>query len=523
MDESPHAHENLVAKAQRSAARDPESNSIRSEESLGGSLKSDVPVIAENTELPGDPPASNHQSPCIYLLEPFILVLLFAYNFSSTVLKNEVIYQSCTAGFGYPDSICQLLGTKNATNETKRIEELVQPYAARVTLAMRLVECFVPAFCGLFAGSWADRYGRKPLLMGSFLGYGLQYLISAAISYRAMQTHGLVSPWWYVLSIVPLSCLGSSVTYSVAAVCFISDVSEGRVRSYRLIAYELAIYVGLFLGSFGSGYAYEDTNSYIVFSISALAIFAALFLMTALLPESLPLRNRTQPTSTAGSSVFSLLKNLWSTCTKPREHKNRFILLTIMVVLWLTAFVSDGSNSVFYKFMRIKFHWTVKQFTEYETVSILVPAVAGSGGVLFLWSLRMCTKSAVLWLALVSLLSHCSSSLMKAFALVSWQIYVAIGLGVFKSLVNPMCRTMITNLLPADERGKIFALLGVLQALSPLISSTLCVAIYTRTLDTEPGIFNVFSAFLYGIAIILLGIVWHQKSRNQVYYEPVFK
>jgi len=52
----------------------------------------------------------------------------------------------------------------------QRIEELVQPYAAQVTLAMRIVECFIPAFCGLFAGSWADRYGRKPLLMGSFLG-----------------------------------------------------------------------------------------------------------------------------------------------------------------------------------------------------------------------------------------------------------------------------------------------------------------------------------------------------------------
>lgn len=112
---------------------------------------------------------------------------------------------------------------------------------------------------------------------------------------------------------------------------------------------------------------------------------------------------------------------------------------------------------------------------------------------------------------------------MKGFALESWQIYVAIGLGVFKSLVNPMCRTMITNLLPADERGKIFALLGVLQALSPLISSTLYVAIYTRTLNTEPGIFNVFSAFLFGIGIILLGTVWHKKSRNLVYYEPVFK
>ncbi|XP_017123145.1 proton-coupled folate transporter [Drosophila elegans] len=523
MDEEPHAHENLVAKAHRSGEKDPETGSISSEESVSGNSSTVVPSATTGTELPRDPPTSSNQSLGIYLLEPFILILLFAYNFSSTVLKNEVIYQSCTAAFGYPDSICRLLGTKNATNETKRIEEQVQPYAANVTLAMRIVECFIPAFCGLFAGAWADRYGRKPLLMCSFLGYGMQYLISAAIAYFAMLNKGLVSPWWYVLSIVPLSCLGSSVTYSVAAVCFIGDVSVGRVRSYRMIAYELAIYVGLLLGSFGSGYAYEATDSYVVLSISAVSIFSALFLMILLLPESLPIRNRTVSTLSADTSVVALLKKLWSTCTKPREHKNRFILLTIMVVLFLTAFVSDGSNSVFYKFMRIKFHWTVKQFTEYESVSILVPAVAGSGGVLFLWSLRKCTNSAVLWLALASLLSHFSSSLMKGFALVSWQIYVAIGLGVFKSLVNPMCRTMITNLLPADERGKIFALLGVLQALSPLVSSTLYVAIYTRTLDSEPGIFNVFSAFLYGIGIILLCIVWLKKTRNQVYYEPVFK
>ncbi|XP_017027068.1 probable peptidoglycan muropeptide transporter SLC46 isoform X2 [Drosophila kikkawai] len=522
MNDEPHAHETLVAKARRSGYKDPETGSTSSEESLSGSVSSVVPAIASNERPPETVPAIQ-PSLRIYLLEPFILILLFAYNFSSTVLKNEVIYQSCTSGLGYPDNVCRLLGTKNATNETKRIEEEVQPYAARVTLVMRMVECFIPAFCGLFAGAWADRYGRKPLLMCSFLGYGLQYLISAIIAYWAIQTHGLVSPWWYVLSILPISCLGSSVTYSVAAVCFIGDVSEGKVRSYRLIAYELAIYVGLLLGSFGSGYVYEATDAYVVLSISAGSILAALFLLSALLPESLPKGDRSATTPANDRNVLSLLKDMWNSCSKPREHHNRSIMLTIMVVLLLTAFVADGSNSVFYLFMRAKFHWSVKQFTEYESVSILVPAVAGSGGVLFIWSLRKCTNSAVLWLALVSLLSHSSSSLMKAFAMVSWQIYVAIGLGVFKSLVNPMCRTMITNLLPADERGKIFALLGVVQNLSPLVSSSLYYAIYTRTLDSDPGIFNLFSTFLYSLGIILLGFVWLEKTKNRVYYVPLFR
>lgn len=48
-----------------------------------------------------------------------------------------------------------------------------------------------------------------------------------------MQRHGLVSPWLYVITIIPLSLLGNSVTYSVAAVCFIGDVSTGKMRSYR--------------------------------------------------------------------------------------------------------------------------------------------------------------------------------------------------------------------------------------------------------------------------------------------------
>ncbi|KAH8277654.1 hypothetical protein KR018_003050 [Drosophila ironensis] len=508
IDEELHFHEKLMAKTRRFDIMESEPCSTSNEKSGCKSVTSVESESGTDCRTAGDPMALIQQDSCIYLLEPLILTLLFAYNFSSTVLKNEIIYQSCTAGFGYPNSDCLLLGTKNATNDTERIEEIVQPYATKVTLSMHMIECFVSAFFGLFTGVWLDVFGRKPFLMCAFLGYGLQYLISAIIAYCAMQRYGLVSPWWYLLSILPLSCLGGSVTYSAAALSFIGDVSNGKVRCYRLIAYELAIYGGLLLGSFASGNVYEATDAYVVLSISTGSIFAALVLMIVFLPESLPSRHQSTITYPTNGGRFFTLKDLWVTCTRPREHFNRSLVLINMLVILLTAFISDGSNSVFYMFMRAKFHWSVKQFTDYETVSILIPAVSGSSGVILMWSLRKVTKWAVLWLALVSVLSHLASSLMRAYASLGWHIYVATVLGIFKSLVNPMCRTMITNLLPPEERGKIFALLGILLNLSPLLSSSLYFAVYTKTLNTDPGIFNLVSSLLYGLQVCLIGYVF---------------
>lgn len=168
-----------------------------------------------------------------------------------------------------------------------------------------------------------------------------------------MQRAGSVSPWFFVLSIIPLSLLGSSVTYSTAAICYIGDVSTGKIRSYRcvyicfyivfhakfifffrMIAYELAIYVGLMLGSFAAGYAYEASNASTIFMISTGCILAALFLMAALLPESLS-------TPQTPSQGF-VLGDLWRTCSRSRQFKDRSILVLLMCIMLLTAFVSGG-------------------------------------------------------------------------------------------------------------------------------------------------------------------------------------
>lgn len=112
---------------------------------------------------------------------------------------------------------------------------------------------------------------------------------------------------------------------------------------YRMIAYELCIYVGLLLGSFASGYVYEASNAYVIFVISAASILFALFLMAALLPESLPQRQL---------SEGFVVRELWQSCARGRLFQDRSILVLLMCVLLLTAFVS-GEWVDYYKLVSL--------------------------------------------------------------------------------------------------------------------------------------------------------------------------
>lgn len=129
----------------------------------------------------------------------------------------------------------------------------------------------------------------------------------------------------------------------------------------------------------------------------------------------------------------------------------------------------DGSISVFYLFVRDKFQWNVKEFTTFEGFSILVPILGNVFGILLLRKvskhliyviiiliiqlyLKIC-RLKLINLAILGLISNASNYLLRAFAAVSWELYLAILLGVLKSIVNPVLRSALSNLVPSNEIG----------------------------------------------------------------------
>ncbi|XP_030080578.1 uncharacterized protein LOC111597884 isoform X2 [Drosophila hydei] len=496
-------------------------------------------------------------------------------------------------------------------------------------LTRTLMESIVPAFCGLFIGSWSDHYGRKPLLVVSMIGFAGSALITAVIC--TLSSRQDINPWWYTIAAVPHSLLGGMCVFSVAAFCFLSDITDIKTRPYRMIAIEFLVFIALSSGSLLSSYVYEATSASITQGISAGILIAATLFIIVYLPESLNIRleqdakeeadkaekdlpnivcdtqlnavctidkNRdlekdVDPTikdselkpepaldtvtdsknvvlfglktnestrETAASELctteihlddkkepkpmesvpgnekpetksesevqnvglFSLthIKEMFRTCCKPREHHAREIIWLVTLTMFMSMFVVDGGMTVMYLFVRQKFHWSVREFTFFETISQVVPMLGALIGFLML---RKVFGLSVVTLALLSLGSEILSNVTKGFAMLPWHMYLSIAFGIFRSIGGPMCRTIVSNIVPASDLGKIFSIKNVFQSFAPFVAAPLYTLIYQRSLSVCPGLFNFVSAALFLVAFVAIGFVWRYKFIHREHYGKLLK
>ncbi|KAH8406523.1 hypothetical protein KR215_004566 [Drosophila sulfurigaster] len=516
----------------------------------------------------------------MFYIEPIVFTLIFSHLLSGTVMRNEIIYQTCKVIFHYNETDCKRLDDKEAGPEIHAIETEIQSYVADMFLTRTLMESIVPAICGLFSGSWSDHYGRKPLLIASMIGFSGSSVITTIIC--ALSSKYEINPWWYTLAALPHSLLGGMCVFSVAAFCFISDITDIKTRPYRMIFMEMLFFIALSSGSLLSSYVYAATSAAVTQGISASLITAVTVYIIFYLPESLHIRQEQEAreaelknvaiecsdkidndekqekakekdenekkasdsddlkqksekfevetetkkaglfkggisdpikddlkqksekfeveTETKKAGLFSIthLKEMLITCSKPREHNARAIIWLVTLTMFMTMFVVDGVMTVMYLFVRQKFHWSIRDFTFFETVSQLVPMIGALVGFLILR--KVVFGLSVVVLALLSLGSEILSNLAKGFADLPWHMYLSIALGVFRSIGGPMCRTIVSNIVPASDLGKIFSIKNVLQSFAPFVAAPLYTFIYQNTLAFCPGLFNFLSAALFLVA-----------------------
>lgn len=427
----------------------------------------------------------SHQKQSNYTIEPVLFLLTFAWNLSIGLVPNLLLKQTCLYR-AYNHTQCSNL---NTDEETKQIEEVIQPEVARILMIAAIINSFVPGIVTLFLLPWSDKYGRKKVICASISGHATSLGLLGLCS-TFTEHHEVMSPWIYVIAVIPNALTGEVQTFRVAALCYITDNTEKDHRSSRFFFVEILTYAGMLLAFILTSFSFvthlPSTVIYVCFSIVATASIYAVLVIPA-------------HSHDVSGNIFELARNLFSikpirevlkTCTQNRAFKERKILWCLLILIATNLFKESGTATVFYLFLREKFSLTLQDFSILQA-SATVTAIMGCSFGLCL--LKKFLKFEDTSLAVIAVISAIVESLMLMTAQVNWILYLAIGICSLKSLLSVVYRSLISSHVPNDEIGKVFSFTNFVDSVSSLTGSPVYTFVYSKTLLNFPGAFLLIS------------------------------
>ena len=332
---------------------------------------------------------------------------------------------------------------------------------------------FAPVLGGL-----SDRYGRRPVLLLSLLGLGLDYFILCfADSYT----------WLIVGRAIAGLCGGSFTT----AYAYIADVTapEKRAQAFGLMgaAFGLGFIVGPFVGGL-----FSDLGSRAPFVAAAVLSLLNFLYGLFVLPESLAKENR-RPFDIRRANPFGAFLQL-------KKMRGVRLLVACMFLLYLAGQVMPAIWTFYTKYM---FDWSDKAVGySLAFVGVMVSIVQGG---LIGWSQKAfgAVRSIYIGLGL-----YITGLLLFAFADQEWMMYAWTFIYALGGVGPPSMQGIISSQVSANEQGELQGMLTSLMSLATVVSPLLMTWLFSYFTSPAapvhfPGVSFLASGILIGFAILL--------------------
>lgn len=331
-------------------------------------------------------------------------------------------------------------------------------------------------FCMPLLGALSDRFGRRPVLLLSCFGLGIDYLFMALAP----------SLGWLFLG--RLISGATSATFSTAG-AYIADVTppEKRAASYGLIggAWGVGFIVGPAVG--GLLGLVSPRLPFVGAAVLALINVAYGFFI---LPESLPPERR-RAFSWARANPLGSLRML-------RSRPALFGLSTVYGLYWLAHNVLP---SVCMLYVAYRYHW------DSATAGLLLTAT-GVGNVVV--QAVLVKRIVPAWGERRTLLTGlaCGAAGFAIYGLAPSASLFWLGVPVFAfmGLFSPPTQSLMTRLVGPSEQGQLQGANGAIQALTSLVGPTLFTRTYAHFI--EPGRDWQLPGASFLLAAALLAIAW---------------
>ena len=314
-------------------------------------------------------------------------------------------------------------------------------------------------------GALSDRFGRRPVILLSNVGLGLDYIIMALAP----------NVVWLLVGRVLSGITSASIAASNA---YVSDVTPAEKRSAAFGFMGSAFGIGFILGPALGGWL-GQVDPRLPFWFAAGCSLLNAFYGWLVLPESLPPEKRPEKFKFKGAHPIGALKLL-------RSHPS---LMALAAINFIGYIAHEVYPTVFVLYVMNRYGWnqgTIGAALAVVGVSSIVISAGVVGPVVKKLGERL---SLLLGLALGAI----------GFFLFGWAgtglvFLLAIPVNSLWGLAGPPAQTIMTQAVPATQQGELQGALGSLRSIAMLAG---------------PGIFSgVYAAFAKGDAAVP-GAPWY--------------
>lgn len=378
-------------------------------------------------------------------------------------------------GFGLiipvvPKLIAELLGNSSVS--------LASQYGGWLTFAYAFMQfLFAPVL-----GNLSDQYGRRPVLLFSLLGFGIDYLF---VSFAP-------SIGWLFVGRLIAGVTGASFTTATA---YIADIStnENRAQNFGMIG--AAFGVGFIIGPMLGGFLGEYGSRVPFFVAAGLALANCLY-GYFVLPESLD-KSLRRPFEWRRANPLGSLMQL-------RKYPAVSGLVVSLILIYLAAHAVQ-SNWSFFNIE--KFGWSPKMIgLSLGLVGLLVGGV--QGGLVRVINPKIGNeKSVYIGLAFYSL-----GLLLFAFAASTWMMFVFLIPYCLGGIAGPALQSIISGNVPSNEQGELQGALTSLISLTSIIGPPMMTNLFAYFTTPEAPVYFPGASFLLGSVFMMLSLIWSYRA-----------
>jgi len=334
-------------------------------------------------------------------------------------------------------------------------------------------------------GALSDKYGRRPVLLVSLFGFGLDYILLALAP----------NLWWLFLGRILSGIMGASFTTGAA---YIADVSapEKRAANFGLIgaAFGLGFIVGPviggLLGEFGPRVPF-----YAAAVLSLLNWLYGLFI----LPESLPAEKRRAFSWKRANPLGSLI-NL-------KRYPVLAGLIFAMVFVYIAA---HAVQSTWAYFTMYRFEWGEAEVGySLGFVGVLSALVQG---VLIRWLIPKIGENASVYLGMIF---YAIGLVLFSLAGDGWMVYPYMVVYCLGGIAGPALQGIMSNQVPSNEQGELQGALTSTMSATSIIGPPIMTGLFAYFTGQDAPIELPGAPMMLGAILVLIGLFlsWRVLSK----------